>query len=135
MRSRLQRVVKVTEKYQDAQLILALNYGARDEITHAVRTLARRVKAGELNAEDIDESTVAHHLYAPDIPDPDLLIRTSGEMRLSNFLLWQLSYTELYVTNTLWPDFKEKAKWAQDSISAAYQKGVKDDESFSLPWR
>ncbi len=108
VRSRLQRAVKATEHYQDAQLILALSYGGRDEIVHATRAVARLVKAGELNVDDIDKSTVAGNLYAPDIPDPDFLIRTSGEMRISNFLLWQLSYTEFYVTNTLWPDFREK---------------------------
>ena len=109
VQARLQHVIKATEHYDTSQLILALSYGGRDEITHAVRTIAQRVKDGDLNVDDIDESMVARNLYAPDIPDPDLLIRTSGEMRLSNFLLWQLSYTELYVTDTLWPDFREEA--------------------------
>ena len=72
------------------------------------KQIARRVKAGELDPESIDEKVVASHLYAPDIPDPDLLIRTSGEMRISNFLLWQISYSELYVTDVLWPDFRKE---------------------------
>lgn len=103
----LQRVSKATRNYERRHLILALSYGARDEITQAVRAIARRVKNGELDPDAIDEATVARHLFTEGIPDPDLLIRTSGEMRLSNFLLWQLSYAELYVTPTLWPDFRE----------------------------
>ncbi len=104
----LRHVMKATESYQSSQLILALSYGGRAEIVHAVREIARGVKAGELKAADVDEAVIARHLYAPDVPDPDLMIRTSGEMRLSNFLLWQLSYTELYATDTLWPDFREE---------------------------
>lgn len=103
----LQRLSRTTQNYKRRHLILALSYGARDEITQAVRAIARRVKNGELDPETIEESTVARHLFTDGIPDPDLLIRTSGEMRLSNFLLWQLSYAELYVTDTLWPDFRE----------------------------
>lgn len=104
----LQRVLKATRNYERHHLILALSYGARDEITQAMRAIAQRVKNGELNPEQIDEALIARHLFTEGIPDPDLLIRTSGEMRLSNFLLWQVSYTELYVTETLWPDFNEK---------------------------
>ncbi|TFH17836.1 MAG: isoprenyl transferase [Lentisphaerales bacterium] len=96
-----------TAHYSDSQLILALSYGGRAEITDAARRMAARVKAGELEPGDITESAFAEHLYAPDIPDPDLMIRTSGEYRLSNFLLWQLSYAEFYVTDVLWPDFRE----------------------------
>lgn len=107
VRRELDRVMAATAHYTDGQLVLALSYGGRTEITAAVRSIVREVKAGQLNADDIDETTVSAHLYAPDIPDPDLLIRTSGEMRLSNFLLWQVSYTELYVTDILWPDFRE----------------------------
>ena len=109
VRSGLNRVMKATEHYTKGQLILALSYGGRTEIADAARQIAVKVKAGELDPSDIDESTVAQHLYAPDIPDPDLMIRTSGEMRLSNFLLWELSYSEFYVTDVLWPDFREKA--------------------------
>ena len=104
----LVRVMKATEHYTEGQLILALSYGGRTEIANAARQIARRVKLGELDPETVDEKTVAAHLYAPDVPDPDLLIRTSGEMRISNFLLWQLSYAELYVTPVLWPDFREE---------------------------
>ena len=85
--------------------MLALNYGGRDEIVDAVRGLAREVRAGALDPESIDEAAVARALYTDGMPDPDLLIRTSGEMRVSNFLLWQIAYTELWVTPTLWPDF------------------------------
>ena len=105
----LQRVMKATEHFTQHQLILALSYGGRDEITQAIRAIARRVHDGKLAIRDIDEALVARHLFAPDVPDPDLLIRTSGEMRLSNFMLWQASYTELYITETLWPDFREDA--------------------------
>lgn len=104
----LRRVSTATQNYERHHLILALSYGARDEITQAMRAIARKVKNGELNPEKIDEDTITRHLFTEGIPDPDLLIRTSGEMRLSNFLLWQVSYTELYVTETLWPDFNEK---------------------------
>ena len=104
----LARVVKATGHYTEGNLVLALSYGGRTEIAHAARQIARRAKAGELDPESVDEKTVAAHLYAPDIPDPDLLIRTSGEMRISNFLLWQISYAELYVTTVLWPDFREE---------------------------
>lgn len=103
----LKRISKATQNYERHHLILALSYGARNEITQATRTIAQKIKNGELNPEQIDETTIARHLFTEGIPDPDLLIRTSGEMRLSNFLLWQLSYTELYVTETLWPDFRE----------------------------
>ena len=105
----LQRVMKATEHFTKRQLILALSYGGRDEITQAIRAIARRVQDGKLAIRDIDEALVARHLFSPDVPDPDLLIRTSGEMRLSNFMLWQASYTELYITETLWPDFREDA--------------------------
>ena len=104
----LRHVMAATERYEAGQLILCLSYGGRAEIVDAVRKIARRVKQGKLAAADIDEAEFARNLYAPDIPDPDLMIRTSGEMRLSNFLLWQLSYAELYVTDTLWPDFREE---------------------------
>ena len=86
-------------------LALAVNYGARAELTRAARLIAADVAAGKLSAEEVDEPLVASHLYTADIGDPDLLIRTSGELRLSNYLLWQLAYSEFYVTDTLWPDF------------------------------
>ena len=86
-------------------LALAVNYGARAELARAARTLAARVASGDINIADIDEGAVAASLYTADLPDPELLIRTSGELRLSNYLLWQLAYSEFYVTDTLWPDF------------------------------
>jgi undecaprenyl diphosphate synthase len=89
-------------------LTVALSYGGRTEIVDAVRGLVREVQEGKLQAEDIDEHHVQQYLYTHDSPDPDLLIRTSGETRISNFLLWQVAYTELYFTPTLWPDFRRR---------------------------
>jgi len=107
VRRELNHVMQATEHYKDATLVLALSYGGRTEIAHAARELARKVRAGTLEPDAIDEAAIAANLYAPDIPDPDLMIRTSGEMRISNFLLWEMSYAELYITDTLWPDFRE----------------------------
>lgn len=105
---KLRRVMEATAHYDSGQLILALSYGGRTEIAHAARQIAEKVRAGTLEPDAIDEAVVAAHLYLPDVPDPDLMIRTSGEMRLSNFLLWQLSYAELYTTPVLWPDFRDE---------------------------
>jgi len=106
------RELETTEQLSAANrrmtLALALNYGAREEIVDACRKLAARVARGELKPEQIDEALLAAELYTAGLPDPDLLIRTGGEMRLSNFLLWQVSYTELYVTPVLWPDFRQE---------------------------
>ena len=107
VRKELERVMEATRDYRTGQLILALSYGGREELARACRLIAHRVQEGRLNPDKIDESTVSAHLYAPDVPDPDLLIRTSGEARVSNFLLWQISYAEFYFTETLWPDFRE----------------------------
>ncbi|MDR2463202.1 MAG: isoprenyl transferase [Verrucomicrobiales bacterium] len=110
---RVREQIKITEKKTAAgakmTLLLALSYGGRVELVEGVRELARRARAGELEPADIDEATVSGALYTAGLPDPDLLIRTSGEMRLSNFLPWQMIYTELYVTPTLWPDFGREA--------------------------
>ena len=106
VREALDRVEAATAAYE-RQLILCLSYGGRTEITHAAQEIARQVARGELDPETITEETLARNLYLPDVPDPDLIVRTSGEMRLSNFLLWQASYAELYVTPVLWPDFGE----------------------------
>jgi undecaprenyl diphosphate synthase len=84
---------------------LAINYSGRAELVDAVKALVGQARRGELTAESIDEAAISANLYTAGIPDPDLLIRTSGEMRVSNFLLWQIAYAELYVTETLWPDF------------------------------
>jgi undecaprenyl diphosphate synthase len=97
-----------TEAGQRLHLNICLSYGARREITRAARLLAEEVQAGRLAPDDIDEDALARHLYTAQFPDPDLLIRTSGELRLSNFLLWQLAYAELYVTPVLWPDFTRR---------------------------
>lgn len=104
----LARVAAATAAYTDGHLILALSYGGRTEIANATRQIAEKAKNGIIEIENINEQTVADHLYLQAVPDPDLMIRTSGEKRLSNFMLWQLSYAELYVTDTFWPDFREE---------------------------
>jgi undecaprenyl diphosphate synthase len=101
----LDETASVSKGNRGMTLCLALNYSSRVELTDAVQTIARRVASGELSADQIDEVTISGALYTAGLPDPDLLIRTAGEMRVSNFLLWQISYAELYVTETLWPDF------------------------------
>lgn len=100
----LARVMDETKNYEQ-QLILCLSYGGRTEIANATKQIAERVVRGELSPEMIDEETIAQHLYLPDVPDPELIVRTSGELRLSNFLLWQASYAEFYSTPVCWPDF------------------------------
>ena len=89
-------------------LILALSYGGRQELNDAFQKIGRKIEAGELKPEDITEELISNSLYTADIPDPDLLIRTSGEQRISNFLLWQIAYAEFYITPTLWPDFRKE---------------------------
>ncbi len=106
-RKELKRSIEKSKNETKLDLILALSYGGRTEIVDCIRQISSIVKSGELDPEDISEETVKQNLYAPDVPDPELLIRTSGEMRISNFLLWQISYSEIYVTETLWPDFRE----------------------------
>jgi undecaprenyl diphosphate synthase len=100
-------VVKRTAKNKNLHLNIALSYSGRREIIHVVKAIVEDVKKGAI--KKIDERTFRKYLYAGNTPDPDFLIRTSGEMRLSNFLLWQVAYTEIYVTDTLWPDFRKKA--------------------------
>ena len=104
----LDRIESRTAAGDKLTVILALDYSSRNEIVNAVQTIAARAAAGELKAEHIDESTVQQALYTADYPDPDFIIRTSGECRLSNFLLWQASYAEFYFPTTLWPDFTEE---------------------------
>lgn len=105
VRAALDRIEGQTARGERMTLALALNYSSRSEITAAVRTLAQRTAAGEIAAADISEQSISGALYTASMPDPDLVIRTSGECRLSNFMLWQASYSELYFTDTLWPDF------------------------------
>jgi undecaprenyl diphosphate synthase len=111
-RRTLEETVQMTAANRGMTLCLAISYGGRAELVDAMRALAAKVRAGELAPDDIDEALVAAHLYRPELPDPDLLIRTAGELRVSNFLLWQISYAELYVTDTLWPDFRKQDLWA-----------------------
>ena len=106
VRDGLGQVCEITRSAPGLQLVLALSYGSRAEIVSAVRDIGRRVARGELDPEAITEATVSGALYAADLPDPDLLIRTSGELRLSNFLLWQIAYAELFVTEVAWPEFR-----------------------------
>jgi undecaprenyl diphosphate synthase len=101
----LQDAIERTATNTATTLVLALNYSGRAEIVDAVRSLCEEVAAGKIAPDEIDATLLSRHLYTREIPDPDLLIRTSGEMRVSNFLLWQVSYTEIYVTPKLWPDF------------------------------
>jgi len=108
VREELEAAMENTKGNTKLDLILALSYGSRVEITEAVQAVAREVKVGSLDPEAIQEKTVSDHLYTREIPDPDLLIRTSGEMRISNFMLWQISYAEIHVTPVLWPDFGKK---------------------------
>jgi undecaprenyl diphosphate synthase len=112
VQEQLHRTRAALAKNNGLTLILALSYGGRTEIVEAVRAIAHKVRAGVLEPEEINEQVMAQHLYTRNYPDPDLLIRTSGEMRLSNFLLWQISYTELVVTPTLWPDFRKPQFYA-----------------------
>lgn len=108
VRARLNATLDATRSGSEMELLLALSYGGRDEIVHAVRRIAERVESRELLSAAITESTVAQHLFAPDVPDPDLLIRTSGEYRISNFLLWQLAYAEIVVSELYWPEFTKE---------------------------
>ncbi|MGO8836767.1 MAG: isoprenyl transferase [Limisphaerales bacterium] len=103
----LRKSIATLSKNNGLTLVMALSYGSRIEIVDAVRGIAEKVKRGRLDPADITEQVFAQHLYTRNLPDPDLLIRTSGEMRVSNFLLWQISYTELVITPTLWPDFRK----------------------------
>ena len=107
-RNELMSSIEETSKNSRMTLVLALSYSARWEIARASRILAEKVKAGQMEPEDIDEDCFARHLSSVGIPDPSLLIRTSGEFRISNFLLWQIAYSELYFTPKLWPDFRKE---------------------------
>lgn len=107
VQQQLKKTIAATARNNGLTLVLALSYGGRAEIVDAVRAIAAKVKKKQLEPEEITEEVITEHLYTKQFPDPDLLIRTSGEMRVSNFLLWQISYAELVVTPTLWPDFRK----------------------------
>ena len=106
-RDRLARIQEHTKNNDSMTLVLALSYGAREEIAAAARSIAEATLAGEILPENITPALFSQHLYTADIPDPDLLIRTSGEMRISNFLLWQISYSEILIVKKMWPDFRQ----------------------------
>lgn len=126
VRETVAEVEEKTKKNDGMVLHLALSYSGRREITDAARELARRAAAGEIRPEDIGEETVQGVLYTAGEPDPDLLIRTSGERRISNFLLWQLAYTEIYITDVLWPDF------TREHLLEAIRDYQKRDRRFGL---
>ena len=107
-RKGLQDGIELTQDNGGLNLCLALNYGSRQEMIDAIQSLASKVQSGEMEPEEINEAIFSNALYTKGIPDPDLLIRTSGECRLSNFLLWQSAYTEIFITDTYWPEFREE---------------------------
>ena len=108
VRERLLHIEESTKEGDKLTLVLAFDYSSRDEIVRATRAIAEKIQLGELSAETIDDKTISAHLDTANIPDPDLIIRTSGECRLSNFLLWQASYAEMYFPQTMWPEFREE---------------------------
>ncbi|MFP4470730.1 MAG: isoprenyl transferase [Bacteroidota bacterium] len=105
---KLMSAIEETRQHSGMKLILALSYSSHFEIVQATREIARKVKNNEIDINDIDEALVSNHLFTKDFPDPDILIRTSGEFRISNFLLWQLAYSEIYISKKLWPDFRKE---------------------------
>jgi len=121
LQKKLAKLMEKSAQDYEYTLILALSYGSRLEIAEAAKAIARKAAKGEIDPETVNEETVAQHLYLPDVPDPELMIRTSGELRLSNFMLWQLSYAELYVTDIFWPDFREKEFF--QALEAFNQRG------------
>ncbi len=108
LRQKMIKLEEDTKDYTEMNLMMAVNYGGRDELAYAARQLAQKVKEGIINPEDIDENAIDAHLYSKGIPDVDLIIRPSGELRLSNFLIWQSAYAEYYFTEIMWPDFTPK---------------------------
>ena len=119
VKASLEKIEQMTQAGENMTFVLALNYSSRSEMTTAVQNIAKRVAAGEIKAEEIDEKMISESLYTSFMPDPDLILRTSGECRLSNFLMWQASYSEFYFTPTLWPDFdKAELEKALEAYSA-----------------
>ncbi len=106
--SLIYETIEKTSRNRDMVLTLALSYGGRQEIFDTVQKIAKRIQSGDMGFEELTEQHISDALYTADMPDPDLLIRTSGEYRISNFLLWQIAYTEIYITPTLWPDFRKE---------------------------
>lgn len=128
----LKEAIHRTAQNKKATLIMALNYGSKAEILQAAKQIAGKVEKGELKTEEINEEIFGNHLYTAGIPDVDLLIRTSGETRISNFLLWQIAYAELYFTKVLWPDFrKEHFKKAVESYSSRERRYGKTGEQIN----
>ena len=123
-RKAVDMIQSTTAGGKNLRLNLMISYGSRTEIVRAVRRIAESVKEGKLQPADINDAVISNHLYTAGLPDPDLLIRTSGEQRISNFMLWQLAYTELYITPTLWPDFR------RDHLQAAIHEYQKRERRF-----
>ena len=126
IRDSLLEAIRITENNAGLILNLALSYGSRQEINEAIKKIAQKVKDGILNPEEINDNVIRDHLQTADLPDPDLIIRTGGEFRVSNFLLWQIAYSEFFVTKTLWPDFEEK------DLFEAIQNYLKRERRFGM---
>jgi undecaprenyl diphosphate synthase len=107
LRGKIEQMLERTREHREMQVVFAMSYGGRAEIVDAARRLVRESELGKIAPDHLDEKTFAAYLYAPDLPDPDLLIRTGAEARISNFLLWQIAYTELHLTDVMWPDFRK----------------------------
>ncbi len=124
LRAKMEKLEKTSEKYDSMTVMLAMNYGGRDDIIHAAKRLAEYAAEGDITPSDIDEKMLSGQLYTKGAPDADLIIRTSGEQRLSNFLLWQAAYAEFYFTDVLWPDFNEK------ELKKAFEEYAKRNRRF-----